>query len=46
MPFSIPQNLLENMNTKFVRRWMSKVWKYCNLRKKKEETNGQIFTVF
>jgi hypothetical protein len=43
MPFSIPQNLLENMNTKFVRHWMSKVWKYCNLREKKKETQMTKF---
>jgi hypothetical protein len=35
---SIPQNLLEYVNKKFVRYWMSKVWKYCNLRKEKKKT--------
>jgi hypothetical protein len=33
---SIPQNMLEYVNTKFVRHWMSEVWKHCNLRKKKK----------
>jgi hypothetical protein len=27
--------LLEYVNNKFVRHWMSKVWKYCSLREKK-----------
>jgi hypothetical protein len=33
---SIPQNLLEYVNNKFLRHWISKVWKYCNLRGKKK----------
>jgi hypothetical protein len=37
MPSSIPQNLLENMSTKFVWHWMSKVWKYCSLRERERE---------
>jgi hypothetical protein len=33
---SIPQNLLEYANKKFVRHWMSKaLWKYCSLRENK-----------
>jgi hypothetical protein len=34
---SIPQNLLEYVNNKFVWHWMFKVWKYCSLRKKEKE---------
>jgi hypothetical protein len=33
---SIPQNLLEYVNKKFVPHWMSKVWKYYSLRGKKK----------
>jgi hypothetical protein len=31
---SIPQNLLEYVDKKFVHHWTSKVWKYCSLREK------------
>jgi hypothetical protein len=50
---SIPQNLLEYVNKKFVWHCMSKVWKYClfnnnkkKKKKKREERNYQIFIVF
>jgi len=36
---SIPQNLLVDVNKKFERNWMSKVWKYCSLREKKNTFN-------
>jgi hypothetical protein len=36
---SIPQNLLEYVNKKFIRHWMSKVWKYCSLREKNKNKN-------